>query len=101
MPAILRTANAIDTPYSCEVTATLDSKATIAIACQRGGTHAAFLAGVLTAILNEMMPGEHFDRVCLGETPAGPLCALMVCCGFAANNRWHGPGSPVTASRQS
>jgi NTE family protein len=62
---------------------------TIAIACQGGGTHAAFTCGVLTKIL-EMQRAwaaenrtERFEVMGLSGTSAGALCALMVWYGLA------------------
>ncbi len=61
----------------------------VAIACQGGGTHAAFSWGVLDEILrtkkkwdSEDRP-DRFDITAITGTSAGALCALMVWYGFA------------------
>lgn len=77
-----------------------EPKPRIAIACQGGGTHAAFEAGALTAILNEIQRGERFELVGLSGTSAGALCALMVWYGLAPRKNGAGSGSPAEAIRQ-
>lgn len=64
----------------------------VAIACQGGGTHAAFTWGVLTRILetkktwNESSgDGRRFDIVALSGTSAGALCALATWYGLVPN----------------
>lgn len=60
----------------------------IAIACQGGGTHAAFTCGALTKILEtqELWAAENrdnrFEVMGLSGTSAGALCALMVWYGL-------------------
>lgn len=54
----------------------------IAVACQGGGMHAAFAAGVLKEIL-EGYRKKKFELAGLSGTSAGALCALMVWYGLA------------------
>lgn len=48
----------------------------VAIACQGGGSHSAFTAGVLTRLLAEKL--ERYEIVALSGTSGGALCALLV-----------------------
>jgi NTE family protein len=64
----------------------------IAIACQGGGTHAAFSWGVLTRILEtkkawdaDLKHGDTFDIVAISGTSAGALCALATWYGLVPN----------------
>lgn len=64
----------------------------VAIACQGGGTHAAFTWGVLTEILRtkKLWDGKDagaggFDIVAISGTSAGALCALATWYGLAPN----------------
>jgi NTE family protein len=64
----------------------------IAIACQGGGTHAAFTWGVLTEILKTKKAwdergenAETFDLVAISGTSAGALCALATWYGLTPN----------------
>lgn len=64
----------------------------IAIACQGGGTHAAFTWGVLTTILKTKKlwdarseEGDTFDIVSISGTSAGALCALATWYGLVPN----------------
>lgn len=64
----------------------------VAIACQGGGTHAAFTWGVLTTILATKKrwdanprDGDTFDIVAVSGTSAGALCALATWYGLAPN----------------
>lgn len=64
----------------------------IAIACQGGGTHAAFTWGVLREILRtkkawdaEAGEAEKFDIVAISGTSAGALCALATWYGMTPN----------------
>lgn len=64
----------------------------VALACQGGGTHAAFTWGVLTTILAakkewDARPdeGDTFDIVAVSGTSAGALCALATWYGMAPN----------------
>ncbi|HEY3702844.1 MAG TPA: hypothetical protein VGL32_11355, partial [Acidimicrobiales bacterium] len=69
----------------------------VAIACQGGGTHAAFTWGVLTEILRTQQAwsgsrtgrsrrtGDDFDVVAFSGTSAGALCTLAGWYGMAPN----------------
>ena len=63
----------------------------IAIACQGGGTHAAFTWGVLNQILQTKKQwdsdgdGESYEIVAISGTSAGALCALATWYGLAPN----------------
>jgi NTE family protein len=64
----------------------------VAIACQGGGTHAAFTWGVLTEILRtkklwqaEKDAGDTFEIVAISGTSAGALCALATWYGLVPN----------------
>ena len=64
----------------------------VAIACQGGGTHAAFTWGVLRTVLETKKrwdanprDGDTFDIVALSGTSAGALCALAAWYGLAPN----------------
>lgn len=64
----------------------------IAIACQGGGTHAAFTWGVLRTILETKkrwdatpQDGDTFDIIAVSGTSAGALCALATWYGLAPN----------------
>ena len=64
----------------------------VAIACQGGGTHAAFTWGVLTQILEtkkrwdaDRDAGDKFDIVAVSGTSAGALCALATWYGLVPN----------------
>lgn len=64
----------------------------IAIACQGGGTHAAFTWGVLTTILKTKQlwdaspeEGNTFDIWAISGTSAGALCALATWYGLVPN----------------
>lgn len=68
------------------------AKKKIAIACQGGGTHAAFTWGVLTQILEtkkkwdaESGGREGFDICAISGTSAGALCALATWYGLVPN----------------
>lgn len=58
----------------------------VAVACQGGGTHAAFEVGVLTEILKDIHEHQRFELVGLSGTSAGALCTLMVWYGLAPKN---------------
>lgn len=75
----------------------VDSPPKVAIACQGGGTHAAFIAGVLTEILECLKPNQpqRFELVGLSGTSAGALCALTAWYGLASKNGRE--GSPEKA----
>lgn len=69
----------------------------IAVACQGGGTHAAFEVGVLTEILKAMDSRKEFDLVGLSGTSAGALCATMVWYGLAPKKGHPESGSVAEA----
>jgi NTE family protein len=76
----------------------------IAIACQGGGTHAAFTWGVLTEILrtqqawdNEAGNGDTFKVVAISGTSAGALNALAAWYGLVPNAADPACGSPEKA----
>ncbi len=69
------------------------AKKRIAIACQGGGTHAAFTWGVLSRILETKQQwdadgsgGDTFDIVAVSGTSAGALCAMATWYGLAPNS---------------
>jgi len=59
----------------------------IAIACQGGGSHTVFSAGVLQAILSENMDNDAFEIVALSGTSGGAICALLAWYGLLRNGR--------------
>ena len=70
----------------------------IAIACQGGGTHAAFTWGVLTEILETKQKWDSSDRagfeiISLSGTSAGALCALATWYGLVPNTADHECGT--------
>ena len=69
----------------------------VAIACQGGGTHAAFEVGVLTEVLKDIEARNRFELVGFSGTSAGALCALMVWYGLAPKKRRPESGSVAEA----
>jgi NTE family protein len=85
----------------------------IAIACQGGGTHAAFTWGVLSEVLRRQQEwtdpgdgqldgagasaGRPFQVVALSGTSAGALCALAAWYGLAPNLKDPDCGTPAKA----
>lgn len=63
------------------------SRRKIAIACQGGGSHTAFTAGVLDRLLDET---DRFDLVGLSGTSGGAMCALLAWYGYLHDE--HDPG---------
>lgn len=57
----------------------------IAIACQGGGSHTAFTAGVLKRILKEEK--KKFEIVALSGTSGGAICALFAWYGLLKNDK--------------
>jgi len=57
----------------------------IAIACQGGGSHTAFTAGVLKRILKE--ENEKFEIIALSGTSGGAICALLAWYGLLTNDK--------------
>lgn len=66
----------------------------VAIACQGGGTHAAFEVGVLTEVLKDLS-ARRFVLTGLSGTSAGALCALAAWYGLVGKGGR--PGSPAEA----
>lgn len=74
----------------------------IAIACQGGGTHAAFTWGVLTEILETKQKwdsdaGANYEIISLSGTSAGALCALATWYGLVPNTADVECGTPDKA----
>ena len=69
----------------------------VAIACQGGGTHAAFEAGVLTEVLKDIEARNRFELIGFSGTSAGALCALMVWYSLAPKKRRPESGSVAEA----
>lgn len=57
----------------------------VAIACQGGGSHAAFAAGVLRALLGPAMR-HRFELVALSGTSGGAVCAALAWVGLVAKD---------------
>ena len=64
---------------------TIGKNKKIAIACQGGGSHTAFAAGVLREVLRQEK--QPFEIVGLSGTSGGAICALMAWYGLAKGNR--------------
>ena len=59
----------------------------VAIACQGGGSHTAFTAGVLKKLLKEKDAGGHdHEIVALSGTSGGAICALLAWYGLLMND---------------
>jgi NTE family protein len=56
----------------------------VAIACQGGGSHAAFAAGVLRRLLEPDLRGR-FDLVALSGTSGGAMCAALAWAGLISD----------------
>jgi predicted acylesterase/phospholipase RssA len=59
----------------------------VAIACQGGGAHAAFAAGVLKEILNEVSEERDYEIVALSGTSGGAICAYLAWYGLLGDNK--------------
>src|SRR5215208_1102503 len=59
----------------------------VAIACQGGGAHAAFAAGVLKEILNEVREERDYEIVALSGTSGGAICAYLAWYGLLGANK--------------
>lgn len=57
----------------------------IAIACQGGGSHTAFTAGILKRLLKEEK--KKFDIIALSGTSGGAICALLAWYGLLTNEK--------------
>jgi NTE family protein len=58
----------------------MDDEPTVAIACQGGGSHTAFTAGVLDRLFEEAEDG--YELIGLSGTSGGALCALLAWYGY-------------------
>jgi NTE family protein len=59
----------------------------VAIACQGGGSHTAFTAGVLKKLLKEKIEGKHdYEVVALSGTSGDAICALLTWYGLLMND---------------
>ncbi len=59
----------------------------VAIACQGGGSHTAFTAGVLKKLLREKVEEHHdYEIVALSGTSGGSICALLTWYGLLMND---------------
>lgn len=58
----------------------------VAIACQGGGAHAAFAAGVLKEILNKIREERDYKIVALSGTSGGAICAYLAWYGLLSDN---------------
>ena len=68
----------------------------VAIACQGGGSHTAFTAGVLSRLFDGPTPAtglDGYEVVGLSGTSGGAVCALMAWCGAARRRSAQGPGA--------
>ena len=64
-----------------------DNTKRIAIACQGGGSHTAFTAGVLKRLLKEKgQDGHDYEIVALSGTSGGSICALLAWYGLLMND---------------
>src|SRR5918997_5974896 len=64
-----------------------DNKRRVAIACQGGGSHTAFTAGVLKKLLTEKDGEKHnYEVVALSGTSGGANCALLAWYGLLTND---------------
>ena len=54
-----------------------NTKKRVAIACQGGGAHAAFAAGVLKTILDRIQERREYEIVALSGTSGGAICAFL------------------------
>jgi NTE family protein len=67
--------------------ATVNGSTRIAIACQGGGSHTAFTAGVLKKLLKEKAEGKRdYEIAALSGTSGGSICALLVWYGLLMND---------------
>lgn len=57
----------------------------IAIACQGGGSHTAFTAGVLKRILKENK--KQYEITSLSGTSGGAICAMLAWYGLLTNDK--------------
>lgn len=71
----------------------------IAIACQGGGSHTVFSAGVLQTILSENVDNDAFEIVALSGTSGGAICALLAWYGLIRDGL-QTPGGIVDGKRE-
>ncbi len=64
-----------------------NGKKQVAIACQGGGSHTAFTAGVLKKILKEQEKDGRYEIIGLSGTSGGAICALLAWYGLLTNNK--------------
>lgn len=69
----------------------------VAIACQGGGTHAAFVAGVLCKLLGRDLGGR-FELAAISGTSGGAVCASLAWAGLVAGGS-DGPNNAVRRLR--
>src|SRR3974390_3121133 len=68
-----------------EATSGNRSRRRVAIACQGGGSHTAFTAGVLQGLIGA--PPDDVDIVALSGTSGGAICAALAWDGLVRNDR--------------
>jgi NTE family protein len=68
-------------PRTKKTPSTAGSPKQIAIACQGGGSHTAFTAGVLQALLRNIDPAQH-QIIALSGTSGGAMCAALAWYGL-------------------
>jgi NTE family protein len=59
----------------------------VAIACQGGGVHASFAAGVLKEILNNIKEKPEYEIVALSGTSGGAICAYLTWYALMGDNK--------------
>jgi NTE family protein len=64
-----------------------NGKKQVAIACQGGGSHTAFTAGVLKKILKEQEQDGRYEIIGLSGTSGGAICALLTWYGLLTNDK--------------
>ena len=76
----------------------------VAIACQGGGSHAAFTAGVLSRLLEPDF-AERYELAALSGTSGGAMCAALAWAGLISGGtedaRARLAGSGATSRRKS
>jgi NTE family protein len=65
------------------------SKRRIAIACQGGGSHTAFTAGVLKKILGDIKDDGRYEIIGLSGTSGGAICAFLTWHALQMTNGEH------------
>ncbi|WP_448207104.1 hypothetical protein [Azospirillum sp. sgz302134] len=78
------------------------SKRKVAIARQGGGSHTAFTAGFLMAMLDDDAFWKHHEIVSLSGTSGGPVCAALAWSGILSGMDGAAPGAaPRSPSKRS